>query len=82
VVPDEPVDTVRLASLFIGGECDAEVAVGYVPFAFHAKERIDKASVTFLDILRAATVEEAVFLGEGEGWGVGGPVGLVGFDDV
>ena len=81
VVLDQPVDAVRLAALFIGGEREDDVAVRTEAFALQAEEGLDQDGVGLLHVLGAAAVEVAVFLGD-ELEGIGGPVVAARFDDV
>ena len=80
LVLDEPVDAVRLAAFFVGGEREDEIAIGLVAFFLEADEGGDENGIALLHVLRAAAVVVAVFFDELEG--IGGPVFTARFHDI
>src|SRR5580658_6357390 len=63
----EPVNTIRLAALFVGSESENDVAVGDITLLLKADQRGEHNGIAALHILRAAAVIEAVLLDEAEG---------------
>jgi hypothetical protein len=72
VVLDQPVHAVGGARLLVRGQGDDDVAVGTIAFLPQADEGGDPDRGHGLVVARAAAVEEAVLLEEGEG--IAGPV--------
>ena len=81
MVLQQPLDAVVVAAAFFAGrQRYNKIPVRLIPFLLEAHERGDEDRVAILDIHRAAAVEEAVLLGEGEG--IERPVLAPRLDDV
>ena len=80
MILQEPVDTIRLTSLFVCREREDEVAVRFESFFVQAQEGRHENGVAVFHILRAAPVIIAIFLDELKG--IGGPVLTARFNDI
>ncbi len=77
---NQPVDTIKIATFFVGCKRQDQIAVGDKTFALQAEKAFDQDRIAFLHVLRAAPVEKSVFLNELE-W-IHGPVFAAGFHHI
>ena len=64
----QPLHAVRRSGFLIGGECNDDVAVRPESFTLHAHQGHQNSRVFALQIQNAASIEEAVLLGQPEGF--------------
>src|ERR1700721_2862087 len=76
----QPIDAIRLATLFVSRERKNDVTIGLESFFLEADQRRRHDGIATLHILRAAAVVKAVFLKENEG--IDRPVLAVRFDYI
>src|SRR5437879_1725079 len=80
MLPEQPVDAVERAALFISGQSENQIAIRDIAFFFQADEIGHQDGIAFLHVLGAAAVKVTVFLDEFEG--IGSPIRTESFDDV